>query len=121
MTADAPLTRESFRRLHPITVPRPVSRLPDRVWTDEEWDRIRRGYRARDMDEKWNVFVEDDVLFMHRSWTGYGVYEATFAPTLASATELRARLVELTVGASGQSQPAPGVVEHSLLGLRSDS
>ncbi|MFI1676235.1 hypothetical protein [Streptomyces sp. NPDC020607] len=84
MTADTPLARESFRRLHPISVPRPMSQLPDRVWTVEDWDRIRRGYRARDMDEKWNIFVEDDVVFMHRSWTGYGVYEATFTPTPAS-------------------------------------
>ncbi|MFJ3310392.1 hypothetical protein ACIPSA_46920 [Streptomyces sp. NPDC086549] len=80
MTADAPLTRESFRRLHPISTPRPLSQLPDRVWTDEDWDRIQLGYRARDMDEKWNVFAEGDVLFMHRSWTGHGVYEVSFAP-----------------------------------------
>ncbi|GAA0612034.1 hypothetical protein [Streptomyces crystallinus] len=52
MTADAPLTRESFRRLTAISTPRSVAQLPDRIWTDEEWDRIRRGYRARDMDEK---------------------------------------------------------------------
>ncbi|MGW1762230.1 hypothetical protein [Streptomyces mirabilis] len=161
MTADAPLTRESFRRLHPISTPRPVSQLPDRVWTDEDWDRIQRGYRARDMDEKWYVFVEGDVLFMHRSWTGHGVYEVSFAPAagrgrrIASAVveadgeryrsmgdeydclmmeliisaivlgepaaELRAGLVELTAGASGKSDFPLGLVEHSVLGLRSGS
>ncbi|MEU1034471.1 hypothetical protein ABZ402_38355 [Streptomyces mirabilis] len=161
MTADATLTRESFRRLHPISTPRPVSQLPDRVWTDEDWDRIRRGYRARDMDEKWNVFVEGDVLFMHRSWTGHGVYEVSFAPAagrgrrIASAVveadgeryrsmgdeydclmmeliisaivlgepaaELRAGLVELTARASGKSDLPSGLVEHSVLGLRSGS
>ncbi|MFF2129863.1 hypothetical protein ACFVW1_31675 [Streptomyces olivochromogenes] len=161
MTADAPLTRESFRRLHPISTPRPVSQLPDRVWTDEDWDRIRRGYRARDMDEKWNVFVEGDVLFMQRSWTGHGVYEVSFAPAagrgrrIASAVveadgeryrsmgdeydclmmeliisaivlgepaaELRAGLVELTARASGKSDLPSGLVEHSVLGLRSGS
>jgi hypothetical protein len=161
MTADATLTRESFRRLHPISTPRPVSQLPDRVWTDEDWDRIRRGYRARDMDEKWNVFVEGDVLFMHRSWTGHGVYEVSFAPVagggrrIASAVveadgeryrsmgdeydclmmeliisaivlgepaaELRAGLVELTARASGKSDLPSGLVEHSVLGLRSGS
>ncbi|MGN9796150.1 hypothetical protein ACTMTU_34340 [Streptomyces sp. OZ13] len=161
MTADAPLTRESFRRLHPISAPRPVSQLPDRVWTDEDWDRIQRGYRARDMDEKWNVFVEGDVLFMHRSWTGHGVYEASFAPVtgggrrIASAVveadveryrskgdeydrlmmeliisaiilgepaaDLRAGLVESTARAPGRSDLPAGVVEHSVLGLRSGS
>ncbi|MGW5095485.1 hypothetical protein ACWEQ1_34060 [Streptomyces nodosus] len=161
MTADTPLARESFRRLHPISTPRPVSQLPDRVWTDEDWDRIQRGYRARDMDEKWNVFVEGDVLFMHRSWTGHGVYEVSFAPAagrgrrIASAVveadgerygsmgdeydclmmeliisaivlgepaaELRAGLVELTARASGKKDLPSGVVEHSVLGLRSGS
>ncbi|MCL7379760.1 hypothetical protein [Streptomyces sp. 35G-GA-8] len=161
MTADAPLTRESFRRLQPINTPRPVPQLPNRVWTDEDWERIRRGYRARDMDEKWNVFVEGDVLFMHRSWTGHGVYEASFAPlagggwSIASAVveadgeryrsmgdeydrlmmelvisaivlgeaaaDLRAGLVELTARASGKTDLPAGVVEHSVLGLRSGS
>lgn len=161
MTADAPLTRESFRRLHPITMPRPMTRLPERVWTEEEWERIRRGYRARDMDEKWNVFVKGDVLFLHRSWTGYGVYEATFAPAGGSgrrivsavvegdgeryrdmgdeydclmleliismivlgedATELRAGLAELTARASGRTDVDAGLIEHSVLGLRSGS
>ncbi|MFE3200165.1 hypothetical protein [Embleya sp. NPDC059237] len=94
MTADAPLTRESFRRLHPINTPRPVSQLPDRVWTDEDWNRIQRGYRARDMDEKWNVFVEGDVLFTHRSWTGHGIYEASFAPVIGGGVRITSAVVE---------------------------
>ncbi|SED02042.1 hypothetical protein [Streptomyces melanosporofaciens] len=94
MTADAPLTRQSFRRLHPISTPRPVSQLPDRVWTDEDWDRIQRGYRARDMDEKWNVFVEGNVLFMHRSWTGHGVYEVSFAPAAGRGRRIASAVVE---------------------------
>jgi len=32
------------------------------------------------MDEKWNVFAEDDVVYLHRSWTGHGIYEAAFVP-----------------------------------------
>ena len=31
------------------------------------------------MDDKWHAFVENDRLFLHRSWTGRGVYEAQFA------------------------------------------
>ncbi|WP_460060608.1 hypothetical protein [Streptomyces sp. YKOK-I1] len=161
MTADAPLTRESFRRLQPISAPKPVPQVPDRVWADEDWDRIQRGYRARDMDEKWNIFVEADVVFMHRSWTGLGVYEASFAPVAGGgrrissalvegdgeryrsmgddydrlmieliisaivlgepAADLRAGLVELTARASGKSDLPSGVVQHSVLGLRSES
>ncbi|MFD5625425.1 MULTISPECIES: hypothetical protein [unclassified Streptomyces] len=71
-----------------------MSQLPERVWTDEDWDRIRRGYRARDMDEKWNVFVEGDVLFMHRSWTGRGVFEVTFAPAPGRGRTITSAVVE---------------------------
>jgi len=31
------------------------------------------------MDDKWHAFVEDQRLYLHRSWTGRGVYEAQFA------------------------------------------
>ncbi|MBB6439531.1 hypothetical protein [Streptomyces candidus] len=94
MTADPPLTRESFRRLHPINTPHPVTQLPDRVWTDKDWARIQRGYRARDMDEKWNVFAEGDVLCMHRSWTGHAVYEASFAPVIGGGRRIASAVVE---------------------------
>lgn len=111
------------------------------------------------MDEKWNAFVESDVLFMHRSWTGRGVYEASFAPVIGGgrriasavveadveryrgmgdeydclmmeliisaiilgepAADLRAGLVELTARTSGEVDRPTGVVQHSVLGLRS--
>jgi hypothetical protein len=113
------------------------------------------------MDEKWNVFLEGDVLFMHRSWTGHGIYEASFARVaqggrkIASAVvetdreryrstgddydrlmlelvisaivlgeppaDLRAGLRELTARASGKNDLLSGLVEHSALGLRSES
>jgi len=39
---------------------------------------IRHGYIPWVMDEKWFIFLEQDRLFAHRSWTGLGVYEAQF-------------------------------------------
>ncbi|MET8210552.1 hypothetical protein ABZT51_31885 [Streptomyces sp. NPDC005373] len=32
------------------------------------------------MAEKWDVFAEGNVVFLHRSWTGNGFVEAIFAP-----------------------------------------
>ncbi|MET7703944.1 hypothetical protein [Streptomyces sp. NPDC005485] len=46
------------------------------------------------MDEKWNIFVENDVLFMHRSWTGHGVYEASFAPMTGGGRRIASAVVE---------------------------
>ncbi|MFF7296339.1 hypothetical protein [Streptomyces sp. NPDC008265] len=137
-----------------------MSLLPGRIWSDEEWERIQRGYVAQDMDQKWHVLVEGDTAFLHRSWTRFGVYEATFALVDGGgrrivsalverdgdryrntdddydsvmlelvisaivlgepAAELRSRLVESTSRKAGTDAP-PAVVQHSALGLRSDS
>ncbi|WP_199545773.1 hypothetical protein [Streptomyces sp. N35] len=134
---------------------------PRRIWSDADWERIQLGYAARDMDEKWNVFTEGEVVFLHRSWTGHGVFEATFAPVDGGgrqitravaegdtdryrstddaydcvmlelvlsaivlgepATGLRSKLVELTRRQSPSADAPAGVIQHSALGLRSDS
>jgi hypothetical protein len=62
-----------------IAVPRVLTEPPSRVWSDAEWERIQRGYLAGSMDEKWNVYVEGEVAYLHRSWTGHGICEARFA------------------------------------------
>jgi hypothetical protein len=69
--------RDQFSRLTPAATPEAVPPSP-RSWSDAEWATIRRGHRPHDMDDKWLAFVEDDRLFLHRSWTGLGVYEAQF-------------------------------------------
>ncbi|MGW9634434.1 hypothetical protein [Nocardiopsis alba] len=74
------ITRSMFFDLHPISMPRTLPRVPERLWSEDDWERIRLGYRSADMDEKWNVFTEDETVFLHRSWTGMGVFAATFAP-----------------------------------------
>jgi hypothetical protein len=74
------VTRASLGKLLPVIAPVPMALLPARVWPQEQWERIERGYRARGMDEKWDVFVEGQVAFLHRSWTGNGVFEASFSP-----------------------------------------
>ena len=53
---------------------------PSRRWSDAEWTRIREGHRSSEMEDKWDAYVDDERLFFHRSWTGFGIYEAHFAP-----------------------------------------
>ncbi|MCX5409707.1 hypothetical protein OHA37_38350 [Streptomyces sp. NBC_00335] len=135
--------------------------LPRRIWSEEDWERIQRGFGAGDMDEKWDVFTEGEVVFLHRSWTGYGVFAATFAPVDGGgwriakaeverdaeryggtddaydclmlelvitaivlgepAPDLRSKLVELTRRKSRSADAPAGLIQHSALGLRSDS
>ena len=95
MPARERVSRSSFSdRLQPVAVPHSLAVLPERVWSAEEWERIQLGYRSRGMDEKWDVFAEGDVVFLHRSWTGNGIYEATFAPTAAGGRRIIKAVVE---------------------------
>lgn len=149
------VTRASLGDTFPIVTPISMTLLPARIWTRDQWRRIERGYRSRGMDEKWDVFVESGVAFLHRSWTGHGMFEASFAragcgwrisAAVASrervrhvseqlnrvllelvlsavvlgepATDLRAELVRLTLTQDGPAPP-DGVIEHTILGLRS--
>lgn len=58
----------------PMAIPPPDLRI-----SLEEMRDIAKGYRPVDMSDKWLAFMEDDRLFLHRSWTGNGIYEARFA------------------------------------------
>ena len=71
--------RRSNWKAEPLTIPQPIP-APARVWTEDEMEAIRRGYVPHMMEEKWFIFMERNRLFAHRSWTGIGIYEATFAP-----------------------------------------
>lgn len=44
-----------------------------------EMQAIAAGYIPMDMNDKWFAFMEHDCLYLHRSWTGLGIYEVTFA------------------------------------------
>ena len=52
---------------------------PEMILSREEMQEIAVGYRPIDMSDKWLAFMEDDRLFLHRSWTGHGIYEVRFA------------------------------------------
>jgi hypothetical protein len=63
-----------------VTCPRSI-RPTSRLWSDEQWAVIHRGHRSTDSDDRWHAFVRDDRLFLHRSWTGNGIFEAQFCRT----------------------------------------
>jgi hypothetical protein len=49
------------------------------------------------MEERWHAFVEGDVVYLHRSWTGHGIYEATFGPA-EGGRRITAAVVETAEG-----------------------
>jgi hypothetical protein len=72
------LVRADFGNLHAITAPQLIP-APDRAWSADEWTSIQQGFVATEMEKRWLALVEGDRLYIHRSWTRYGIYEAQFA------------------------------------------
>ncbi|MFC1419116.1 hypothetical protein [Streptacidiphilus cavernicola] len=94
MTADEAVTRASLSRCEPIAAPLPLTALPERVWTDAEWERIRQGHRSAAAADKWDVFVEGTRLYAQRSWAGRGVYEAEFGRAPGGGWRITEAVVE---------------------------
>jgi hypothetical protein len=68
---------EADAELEPIRLPRPLPPPTDR-WSSSEWARIRQGVSPRDDEDRWVGLFVGQRLFLHRSWTGAGIYEAEF-------------------------------------------
>lgn len=49
-----------------------------RTYTAAEMTRIRSGLIPEEMEDKWFVYYEGDTLYLHRSWTGFCIYQARF-------------------------------------------
>ncbi len=43
-----------------------------------EYEQLSRGVIPGAMENKWFVFMEHDTLHIHRSWTGYCIYQVAF-------------------------------------------
>lgn len=73
----APAQRGDWKIL-PLAAQRADIRLTRRYSADD-MARIRRGLIPREMEDKWFAYVEGETLHLHRSWTGFQIYQVTFA------------------------------------------
>jgi hypothetical protein len=72
-------TRDSWMR-----IPMPEAKMQlevDRTFSQEECECLQRGRIPQDMDDRWFIYFEDDWLFLHRSWTGHGIYQIRLEPS----------------------------------------
>ena len=80
-TADS-WTRQAFEEGVPI---------PYRAEFDEsQYERIRQGLIPRAMEDKWFVYCEASVLYLHRSWTGLPVYKVVLRENADGAEVIEA-------------------------------
>jgi len=80
MVIDESPHRRKRPRLVPIISPRALP-PPEGTWDNEQWTRLQGGMYPRSMDYRWCSYLIDHRLFLHRSWTGQGIFEAEFAFT----------------------------------------
>ena len=66
-------TRQSWPNLQPLPSAR-ASLSIEREFTEAEYERLALGLIPQDMDDKWFIFLEEDVLYFYRSWTSFCVY-----------------------------------------------
>jgi ADP-ribosylglycohydrolase len=45
-------------------------------FTCKQFSKLTNGLVPHQMEDKWFIFYENDWLYFHRSWTGYGFYKA---------------------------------------------
>ncbi|WP_405359740.1 ADP-ribosylglycohydrolase family protein [Kitasatospora sp. NBC_00085] len=88
--AAAPVDRTYLK---PLLLPRRCP-VPDVVWTEEEWQQIRAGLRSREMEQKWESYTAEGVLHLHRSWTGFAVWNVRVAPVPGGGWRPVSALVE---------------------------
>ncbi len=67
-------TRQSWSNVQPLPEQRAWLSL-QREFTQEEYELIRYGLIPEAMEDKWFIFLEEDVLYFHRSWTGFCIYQ----------------------------------------------
>ncbi|WP_327676703.1 ADP-ribosylglycohydrolase family protein [Kitasatospora sp. NBC_00458] len=77
----------------PLRLPRPCP-VPDVVWSEDEWQRIRRGLRPRDTGQEWESHTSEGVLHLRRGRTGFAVWEVRVAPVRGGGRRPVSALVE---------------------------
>lgn len=71
-------TRDDWKNT-PLPAARASTTL-GRTYTAAEFERIREGSVPQEMEDKWFAFYEEPWLYLHRSWTGFGIYQVRFEP-----------------------------------------
>jgi hypothetical protein len=72
-------TRASWK-----TKPMPEAKQPlhvEKIYSAVAYSGIARGMIPAEMEDKWFMFLEDDWLYLHRSWSGNLIYQVRFEPT----------------------------------------
>ena len=110
----------------------------------DEFERLKLGLIPRAMEDKWFIYFAESTLFLHRSWTGMGVFKVSLSQEgsqaevadaqydaqvlSASDADYQVRLLGFLISnlllgkqepfpiPAGIDEPAPGVYQHAISG-----
>ncbi len=66
-------TKSSWKN-HPIDNPKRID--IELQFTAEQFSKLTYGLIPEEMEDKWFIFLQNDWLYFHRSWTGFGFCNA---------------------------------------------
>jgi ADP-ribosyl-[dinitrogen reductase] hydrolase len=61
-------------RNFPIDVPHTIA--INLTFNYEQYQKLILGLKPKQMENRWRIYFEDDILCFLRSWTGYHVFDA---------------------------------------------
>ena len=70
-------SKESFSPCCEMTAPR-ISLPLALDYSAKQMDSIQRGFKAPEMEVKWDFWFAKNVLHIHRSWTGNCIFQVNF-------------------------------------------
>jgi hypothetical protein len=62
-----------------VLFPMPAQQITvslDRVFSKDEAALLKLGFLPQEMQDKWFIYFENNLLYFHRSWSGYCIYQA---------------------------------------------
>lgn len=79
-----------------------------RTFTPQEMAQVARGFIPTVQEQHWFAFLEDGVLQIHRSWTGFAVYRLLLAPVAGKPGHWQVSRAEV----SKHPKQCPDLPEH---------
>jgi len=75
------IATKDMGKLIPIVTPKlvTISEIAPDIkleFSAEQYKKLQYGLISKQMEDKWFIYFEEDWLYFHRSWTGYGIYRA---------------------------------------------
>src|SRR5688572_16790380 len=88
---DQAMASATHGKSHPLPT-RHVTIDLGQSYSASEMDNIRVGLIPKRMHDRWFVYFDKDTLHLHRSWTGFCVYQVLFEQRDDGFVAVRARV-----------------------------